>query len=104
MKKIAFITGATAGIGEATARRLATHCRLILCGRRKERLELIQKELSKQTEVQILSFDVRDQKAVFDSVNSLPESWKDIDILVNNAGNAYGLDPIQNGNIEDWEL
>jgi len=103
-KRIALITGATSGIGEATARLLAkNNFNLILCGRRKDRLEKLQTELAKQTEVTSLSFDVRDNQAVEASLSSLPDKWKNIDVLLNNAGNAHGLDPIQTGRLEDWD-
>jgi NADP-dependent 3-hydroxy acid dehydrogenase YdfG len=102
--RIVFLTGATSGIGEATARLLAKNkFNLILCGRRKERLEKLKNELSAHTEITTLSFDVRDQQEVQKAVDSLPEKWKRIDILVNNAGNAHGFDPIQSGSIEDWD-
>ncbi|WP_425390596.1 SDR family NAD(P)-dependent oxidoreductase [Ekhidna sp.] len=100
-KRIVLITGATSGIGEATTRLLADNYRLIICGRRKERLEGLKKELG--GDVQTLSFDVRDKKAVFDSINSLPEDWQKVDILINNAGNAHGLDLIHEGNTDDWD-
>lgn len=104
MKKIALITGATSGIGRATAKRFADEgFGLIICGRRKERLDLLKAELSQKTTVQTLQFDVRDKNAVQDAMNSLPENFSKIDVLVNNAGNAHGLDPIQNGNTEDWD-
>ncbi|RLJ65405.1 NADP-dependent 3-hydroxy acid dehydrogenase YdfG [Lacinutrix venerupis] len=103
-KKTALITGVTSGIGRATAYKLAQHnIRLIICGRRKERLLTIKEALEKQTEVHILNFDVRDKKAVFSAIESLPESFNQIDILINNAGNAHGLDPINKGDIEDWD-
>lgn len=103
-KRIALITGATSGIGEATAKLLASnHYKLILCGRRKARLDALKSELSKQTEVTTLSFDVRDYAAVKNEIASLPTQWKKIDILINNAGNAHGLDPIQAGSVEDWD-
>ena len=103
-KRIALITGATSGIGEATARLLAAHeFNLILCGRRKDRLATLEKELSKVTEVTNLSFDVRDKAAVKKSIASLGRTWKEIDILINNAGNAHGMDPIQSGNEDDWD-
>lgn len=103
-KRIALITGATSGIGEATARLLAANnFNLILCGRRQDRLDKLQTELSKVTSVTTLSFDVRDQQSVARAIASLPDAWKGIDVLVNNAGNAHGLDPIQNGSIEDWD-
>ncbi len=103
-KRIALITGATSGIGEATARLLATHpFNLILCGRREDRLAVLKKELSNLTKVTTLSFDVRDKGAVKKSLALLEEEWKKIDILINNAGNAHGLDPIQSGSEEDWD-
>lgn len=103
-KRIVFITGATSGIGEATARLLAkNNAELILCGRRKDRLDLLQKELGEYTAVTTLSFDIRNQQEVKKSIESLPDRWKAIDVLINNAGNAHGLDPIQSGKIEDWD-
>ena len=104
MKKIVLITGATSGIGKATAQIMAKNdYKIILCGRRKERLSELEKELSAFTEVYSLSFDVRDKDAVFENINSLPAEFAQIDVLINNAGNAHGLDPIQNGNIDDWD-
>lgn len=103
-KRIALITGATSGIGEATARLLAANnFNLILCGRRQDRLVKLQDELNRSTGITTLSFDVRDQQSVANAIASLPDAWKEIDVLVNNAGNAHGLDPIQNGSIEDWD-
>ena len=104
MSKIALVTGATSGIGKATAQILAkNNYKIILCGRREDRLLELKKELSAFTEVCTLSFDVRDKKAVFDSINSLPEAFSKIDVLINNAGNAHGLDSIQNGDLDDWD-
>jgi 3-hydroxy acid dehydrogenase / malonic semialdehyde reductase len=104
MNRIVLITGATSGIGEATARLLAqNNFSLIICGRRRDRLEKLSKELSAVTKVTSLSFDVRDRTAVAKAVASLPEEWKKIDVLINNAGNAHGLDPIQTGNVDDWD-
>ena len=98
------LTGATSGIGEATARILAKNdYNLIICGRRKEKLEKLKGELSALTEVTSLSFDVRDYDAVKAALHSLPARWSKIDVLINNAGNAHGLDPIQTGNVDDWD-
>ena len=102
--KTAFITGATSGIGEATARLLAkNNFRLILCGRRKDRLQKLETELSAHTDVTTLSFDVRNQPDVKAAIDSLPGKWQSIDVLLNNAGNAHGLDPIQTGSLADWD-
>jgi NADP-dependent 3-hydroxy acid dehydrogenase YdfG len=104
MTKTAFITGATSGIGEATAYEFAKQgLRLVLCGRRLNRLETIKEALERLTDVHILNFDVRDKQATQEAIAGLPETFKHIDILINNAGNAHGLDPIQEGNTEDWE-
>ena len=104
MKKTALITGATSGIGRATARELAkNNYRIVLCGRREERLLELKKELSELTEVHTLTFDVRDNSTIVQAIASLPESFSTIDVLINNAGNAHGMDPIQNGNLEDWD-
>ena len=102
--KTALITGATSGIGKATAELLAKNSyRIILCGRRKEVLEQIRTELSAFTETFSLSFDQRNFSEVENAINSLPESWKNIDVLINNAGNAHGLEPLSEGNLEDWD-
>lgn len=103
-KRIVLITGATAGIGEATARLLAKNdFKLILCGRRQERLNALQSELAKLTDVTTLSFEVRNQVEVERAIASLPAEWKKVDVLINNAGNAHGFDPIQTGKLEDWD-
>lgn len=102
--KTAFITGATSGIGKATAAIFAkNNINLILCGRRSDRLEALQQELGKLTKVFTLQFDVRDKVAVFEAVESLPKEFQQIDILINNAGNAHGLSTIQDGNLDDWD-
>jgi len=103
MKKTALITGATSGIGKSTARYLAADYRLIICGRRKDKLEELAAELGKQTEVHYLTFDVRNQQEVNDAIGSLPDSWNQIDVLINNAGNAHGMDFIHEGNTQDWD-
>ena len=102
--RIVFITGATSGIGEATARLLAKNdFNLILCGRRQDRLDKLKNELIALTDVTTLSFDVRNHAKVKEAIQSLPDRWKSIDVLLNNAGNAHGLDPIQTGSIDDWD-
>ncbi|WP_299434267.1 SDR family NAD(P)-dependent oxidoreductase [uncultured Maribacter sp.] len=104
MDKTALITGATSGIGKATAFLFAEQgINIIICGRRKERLEEMQKALNEKVKVHILSFDIRDKHAVHNAINTLPENFSEINILINNAGNAHGLEPIQDGNIEDWD-
>jgi 3-hydroxy acid dehydrogenase/malonic semialdehyde reductase len=102
--KTILITGATSGIGRATAYLLAKEKnRLILCGRRKERLNEITQLLSPLCEVFTLCFDIREKGNVVSSISSLPEKWKEIDVLINNAGNAHGLSPIQDGDTNDWD-
>jgi NADP-dependent 3-hydroxy acid dehydrogenase YdfG len=104
MQKTALITGATSGIGKATAQRFAKEgIRLVICGRREGALEELKSELSTLTDVHTLLFDVRDKSAVQAALNSVPEDFSTIDILINNAGNAHGLDPIQSGSMDDWE-
>lgn len=104
MTKTVFITGATSGIGKATAELLAeNNFRLILCGRREERLKELENVLGAKTEVTTLQFDVRDKHSVFDAIQNLPKDFQQIDILINNAGNAHGLDFIQEGSLDDWD-
>ena len=102
--KTALITGATSGIGKATAALFANQgFKLVICGRRTEVLEELKAELSQFTEVYTLSFDQRIFSEVENAILSLPENFKNIDILINNAGNAHGLEPLSEGNIEDWD-
>ncbi len=104
MSRIALITGATSGIGKATATIFAqSGINLILCGRRRERLDELAAEFSKDVEVTTLQFDVRDKAAVAEQFGSLSEEWKLIDILVNNAGNAHGLGTLDMGDLDDWD-
>ena len=93
--KTVFLTGATSGIGKATAELLAANgYNLILSGRREERLKELQERLSHLADIHILKFDVREKENIPNIIASLPEAFKKIDILINNAGNAYGRDPI----------
>lgn len=104
MSKIALITGATSGIGLATARIFAKNgIDLIICGRREERLEEVKKELEGLVKVTTLRFDVRDREAVETAIASLPEEWAAVSVLVNNAGNAHGLSTFDNGDLDDWD-
>ena len=104
MSKTALITGATSGIGKATAALFAENgINLILCGRRQERLDELQAKLQEKTKVLTLNFDVRDKAIVSKSIVSLPIEFSTIDILINNAGNAHGLDTIDEGSLDDWD-
>ena len=106
MKRIALITGATAGFGKATAELFAENGHdIIITGRRNDRLQSLKKRLEVEwgIEVNTLCFDVRNEKDVKSAIGGLAPKWKNIGILINNAGLASGLDPIQNGNSEDWD-
>lgn len=110
MSPIVLITGATSGIGEATARRFAAEgWRVIINGRRRDRLDALKRELQglhgtlEGGQVHALRFDVRDNAEVERAFSGLPEDWRAIDLLVNNAGLAAGLDPIQTGQLADWD-
>ncbi len=101
--RTALITGATSGIGKATAIALSKDYRLILCGRRKDKLQELEKQLESTTQVITLAFDVRDKTQVFEKINNLPNQWKNIDVLINNAGNAHGLANFQDAELQDLE-
>lgn len=106
MNRTALITGATSGIGEATALRLASlGYRLILTGRRSHRLEAVKRQIVSDfgVEVLALTFDIRERAAVEEAIVGLPAEWRDIDILVNNAGLAAGLEHIDEGDPDDWD-
>jgi len=102
--KTALITGATSGIGKATAELFAKNgINLVLCGRRADRLHVLQEELGKLVNVTILRFDVSKKEEVFKAIESLPIEFEKIDFLINNAGNAHGLSSIQDGSTDDWD-
>lgn len=107
MNKIALITGATAGIGEACAHKFAeNNFNLIISGRRSDRLEKLAGELAGKHNVRVhkLKLDVRNKEEVIQAVDGLPDEWKQINVLVNNAGLALGLNTFQEGNEEDWDI
>lgn len=107
MSKTALITGATAGIGQATAELFAKEgYDVIVTGRRQERLQELKNAIEKEhgTRVLPLCFDVRDRKAVETAIGTLPADWQAIDVLVNNAGLALGTEAIQDGNPADWDV
>ncbi|MDR2361964.1 MAG: SDR family NAD(P)-dependent oxidoreductase [Prevotellaceae bacterium] len=106
MRKIAFITGATSGIGDAVAQRLAAeYFDLIITGRRGDRLTALAERLTAECGVDILPlcFDVRNPQQVEAYIGDLPERWQAVDVLVNNAGLAVGLKLVHEGLLEDWE-
>ncbi len=106
MGKTVFITGATSGIGRSCAYKFASEkWNLIINGRRKDHLEELSKHIESNYECKVhaLPFNVSNKDAVFSAIDSLPKEFKNIDLLVNNAGLAVGLDPIQNGNTDDWD-
>ncbi|MGV3703899.1 MAG: SDR family oxidoreductase [Arcticibacter sp.] len=106
MPKIALITGATAGIGEACAKVFASfHYNLILTGRRTDRLQRLAEQLRDEhgVDVRVLTMDVRKKAEVESQLNSLEQDWKAVDVLINNAGLSQGLDPLQDGNTDDWD-
>lgn len=106
MNNIVLITGATSGIGKASAQKFAAaKYNLIITGRRSERLEELKTKLEKEYHISVtaLCFDVQDKEAVFNSINNLPEEWKQIDLLINNAGLALGRDSFEDADLTDWE-
>lgn len=106
MAKIALITGATSGIGEATAELFAGEgYDLILTGRRNDRLEKLGSRLNKKynIEIAVTEFDVRNRASVIENLEGLPARWKKVNVLINNAGLSQGLDPIDKGDCDDWD-
>jgi len=105
--KIVFITGATAGFGEACAYKFAASgYDLILNGRRTDRLQILADALEKKYNVAVLQlpFDVQKEKEVLVSINNIPDDWKAIDVLINNAGLAMGRDYFEEGDLNDWNI
>jgi len=106
MIKTIFITGATSGIGKACAETFAAaHFRLIISGRREDRLKKLKSDLESTYNVEVidLCFDVQDKIAVFNAINNLPADWRKIDVLINNAGLSLGRDNFADCDISDWE-
>ncbi len=106
MNKIALISGATAGIGEACAIEFAKNSYdLIVTGRRTDRLQALKSKLENEFKISVLTlnFDIREQLEVEKAIASLPKEFKEIDVLVNNAGLAAGVNPIDKGVLSDWE-
>lgn len=104
--KIVFITGASSGIGAASARQFAQQgAKLLLCARRMDKLNDVASQLTSEFGVNVHTFqlDVCQHDAVKNALNNLPAEWKDIDVLLNNAGLAAGLDTVQDGDVQDWE-
>jgi NADP-dependent 3-hydroxy acid dehydrogenase YdfG len=104
--KIVFITGASSGIGKATATQFAAlGAHILICARRNEKVLTLAEDLRKRYNVRTFAFqlDVRNQKEVERSLNALPAEWKNISVLVNNAGLSRGLDNVQDAKIEDWD-
>ncbi len=103
-QKTVFITGASSGIGQATARAFAVQgARLLLCARRQDRLEAERANLTGAADVHLLPLDVTDSTAVKQAIASMPAAWQAIDILINNAGLSRGLDKLHEGKLQDWE-
>src|SRR5690554_4666557 len=106
MKKTVLITGATSGIGEATAILLAqNNFNLIITGRRYDRLKALKNKIERETEAEVfpLNFDIRNRPETEKAINSLPDKWKKVAVLINNAGLAAGLSSVNNGDVDDWE-
>ena len=105
MNTIALITGATSGIGRATAKLLASnHFDIIITGRRNNLLLEVEEEIIKSTNAEVfsLNFDICSPEEVSQAIESLPERWKDISVLINNAGLASGFEPVHEGDVSDW--
>ncbi len=104
--KIIFITGASSGIGTACAKQFASMgAKLLLCARRLDLLNKLKTQLQSEHGVEVYTFsmDVQQSVQVTETLKTLPDEWQHVDVLINNAGLAAGLDPIQDGNLQDWE-
>lgn len=104
--KTVFITGASSGIGFACAEVFAREkYNLLLASRRVDRLHAMANDLQQKygVRIHVIGLDVQDRQLFDKTWNELPEEWKDIDVLVNNAGLSQGLEPIQDGDVEDWD-
>lgn len=104
--KTVLITGATSGIGEACAHLFAQQgYRMILVARKQDKLEKIANHFADKyaVEIKTLIADVRDKTAVAAALDALPEDWKEVDVLINNAGLSLGLEPIDQGDVNDWD-
>lgn len=99
----AIITGATSGFGSACAKKFAKTHKLVLMGRRLERLEELKTELSQITKVHLLNFDIRDKEQIRNQINSLPSDFQDYNVLINNAGLALGLELANEAKLENWD-
>jgi len=105
--KIVFVSGASSGIGKACAERVAkARAKLILCARSIDKITALTEQLKAtyQTQSRVVGLDVRNREAVLAAVQSLPADWQAIDILINNAGGALGLEKLQEGNLDDWDI
>ena len=103
--KTIFITGASSGFGEATARKFSSEGhRLILLARRREKLIDLAHQLDGENKCHLISADVRDKQEVENALSGLPEEYRSIDVLVNNAGLALGLGPAEDASLKDWEI
>ena len=103
--KTIFITGASSGFGEATARKFSSEGhRLILLARRREKLIDLAHQLGGENKCHLISADVRDKEEVENALSGLPEEFRSIDVLVNNAGLALGLGPAEDASLKDWEI
>ncbi len=102
--KIVLITGASSGIGEATARAFAREeCRLLLCARRLDKVEALAKELADASQVHAFALDVQDRAAVEKTLGALPDEWRAVDVLVNNAGLSRGLGKLWEDDPQNWQ-